>query len=88
MVAWIGRGETIAWPPRSPDLTPLQFSVCGYINYKFFVPSLPVSWEKLLALITEAVETVEVDMIRSIWDEIAFRWNKYRVTRENHIEHP
>jgi hypothetical protein len=24
---WIGRGETIAWPPRSPDLTPLDYSV-------------------------------------------------------------
>lgn len=25
---WIGRGGTIAWPPRSPDLTPLDF-FCG-----------------------------------------------------------
>jgi hypothetical protein len=22
---WIGRGSTINWPPRSPDLTPLDF---------------------------------------------------------------
>jgi hypothetical protein len=22
---WIGRGGPIAWPPRSPDLTPLEF---------------------------------------------------------------
>lgn len=22
---WIGRGAFIAWPPRSPDLTPLNF---------------------------------------------------------------
>ena len=22
---WIGRGNTINWPPRSPDLTPLDF---------------------------------------------------------------
>jgi hypothetical protein len=22
---WIGRGEPILWPPRSPDLTPLDF---------------------------------------------------------------
>jgi hypothetical protein len=25
---WIGRGGPIAWPPRSPDLTPMDFS-CG-----------------------------------------------------------
>lgn len=27
VVAWIGRGVTIAWPPRSPDLTSVEFSV-------------------------------------------------------------
>lgn len=24
---WIGRHVTIQWPPRSPDLTPLEYSV-------------------------------------------------------------
>jgi hypothetical protein len=28
LVAWFGRGETTAGPPRSPDLTPLKF-LCG-----------------------------------------------------------
>jgi hypothetical protein len=27
---WIGRGTPISWPPRSPDLTPLYFFLCGY----------------------------------------------------------
>jgi hypothetical protein len=22
---WIGRGGPVSWPPRSPDLTPLEF---------------------------------------------------------------
>ncbi|KAL0892876.1 hypothetical protein ABMA27_014561 [Loxostege sticticalis] len=26
---WIGRGSVIRWPPRSPDLTPLDFHVWG-----------------------------------------------------------
>lgn len=26
---WIGRGGPIAWPPRSPDLTPLDFHLWG-----------------------------------------------------------
>jgi hypothetical protein len=26
-------------------------------------------------------------MINSIWDEIFYRWDICRVTRENHIEH-
>lgn len=29
---WIGRGGTIAWPPRSPDLTPLDFFLWGYLK--------------------------------------------------------
>ena len=26
---WIGRGSTINWPPRSPDLIPLDFCLWG-----------------------------------------------------------
>ncbi|OXU20115.1 hypothetical protein TSAR_016502 [Trichomalopsis sarcophagae] len=29
---WIGRGGPIAWSPRSPDLTPLDFYLWGYLN--------------------------------------------------------
>ena len=29
---WIGRGGPIAWLPRSPDLTPLDFHFWGYME--------------------------------------------------------
>ena len=29
---WIGRGGTTAWPPGSPDLTPMVFFYWGYIK--------------------------------------------------------
>ncbi|PNF27089.1 hypothetical protein B7P43_G08552 [Cryptotermes secundus] len=29
---WIGGGAPIAWPPRSPDLTPLDFFLWGFVN--------------------------------------------------------
>lgn len=29
---WIGRGGPVAWPPRSPDLTPLDFFLWGYVK--------------------------------------------------------
>jgi hypothetical protein len=29
---WIGRDRPIAWPPRSPDLTPLDFLLWGYVK--------------------------------------------------------
>ncbi|KAJ4445089.1 hypothetical protein ANN_06888 [Periplaneta americana] len=37
---WIGRGGPIAWPPRSPDLNPLDFYLWGHL--KSLVYSCPV----------------------------------------------
>jgi hypothetical protein len=31
----------VAWPQQSPDSTPLEFTMWGYINDKFFAPTLP-----------------------------------------------
>lgn len=38
---WIGRAGPIAWPPRSPDLNPLDFSIWGYL--KSLVYATPVN---------------------------------------------
>jgi len=29
---WVGRGGPTVWPPRSPDLTPLDFFAWGFIK--------------------------------------------------------
>jgi hypothetical protein len=61
---------TIAWPPRSPDLTRLDFSVWRHGKDKVLPPHLPASLEELRTRITEAIATVNADMIHRIWDEI------------------
>ncbi|VVC38013.1 Hypothetical protein CINCED_3A014682 [Cinara cedri] len=33
---WIGRRGTTEWPPRSPDLTPCDFSTCVVIKYRVY----------------------------------------------------
>jgi hypothetical protein len=33
---WIGRGSTINWPPRSPDLTSLDFSLWSWMNSEVY----------------------------------------------------
>ena len=33
---WIGRRGTIEWPARSPDLTPLDFFLWGYLKNKVY----------------------------------------------------
>jgi hypothetical protein len=37
---WIGRGETILWPPHSPDLTPLDFFSCGFVKDTIYCEKL------------------------------------------------
>ena len=33
----VGLGHDVEWPPRSPDLTPCDFFLWGYIKSKVFV---------------------------------------------------
>jgi len=87
MVAWIGRGGMIAWTPRLPDFTPLNFYVLGYVKDQVFVSPLPERVEKLWARITVSVATIDAGTIHRIWDEIFNRWDICRVTRGNYIEH-
>jgi hypothetical protein len=52
---WIGRAVPIAGPPRSTDLTPLDFFLWGFINDRVIVPSLPANFVELQTRITVAV---------------------------------
>lgn len=45
---WVGRGGTIAWPPRSPDLKPLDFFLWGTMKQKVYV-NVPNTREELIA---------------------------------------
>jgi len=43
---WIGRAShndspLLTWPPRSPDLTPCDFFLWGYIKDRVYVPHMP-----------------------------------------------
>ena len=50
---WIGRGGAVSWPPRSPDLTPLDFFLWGHM--KSLIYATPVeSEEDLVARIAVA----------------------------------
>ena len=81
-----GEGDgTISWPPRSPDLTSLDFSVWRLVKDKVQVPTLSASLEEIRVRITKAVANIDVDTIRQIWDEIAYPRDIYRMTREDQI---
>ena len=50
---WIGRGASVQWPPRSPDLTPMDFFIWG--EMKCLVYETPIDTaEELVARVAEA----------------------------------
>lgn len=55
---WIGRGGTISWPARSPDLNPIDFFYWGTIKEKVY--SKPIQdLAELRQKITEAAEHIK-----------------------------
>lgn len=88
---WIGRGGQQdlflrPWPPRSPDLTPCDFYLWGYVKGKVFVPPMPNSLEDLKHRIVEAVRSVTPDQLICVWREIDYRFDVCRATRGAHVE--
>ena len=69
---WIGRDGPIVWPARSPDITPLDFFLWGYVKAKVF--RTPVeSVDELKERIREAVDSVRAEMLANTWRELRVR---------------
>lgn len=59
---WIGRGGPVAWPPRSPDLNPLDFFVWGFLKEKVY--ATPVNnREDLINRIRMACNEISREML-------------------------
>jgi len=83
--AWSGRGGPIPWPPQSPDLSPLDFFLWGYIKNIVYAGKIR-NIQHPQESITSAIETVIRDMIQITWQEIEFRLDISRVTNGAYIE--
>lgn len=57
---WIGRGGHVAWPPRSPDLTPLDFYLWGWMKQKGYFEPVNTR-EELLERIRVAAAEIRAD---------------------------
>jgi hypothetical protein len=71
---WIGRAgpEDMVfsrWPPRSPDLTPCDFFLWGYLKDRVYLPPLPVNLPELRRRIVAAVQSITPDMLDGVWEE-------------------
>ena len=89
---WIGRfgQEDVAlmrWPPRSPDLTPCDFFLWGFVKDTVFVPPVPANLQELRDRITAAVALIDHDMLTRVWNELDYRLDVCHISQSGHIEH-
>jgi hypothetical protein len=81
---WIGRAGPISWPARSPDITPCNFFLWGYVKdcvYRNPVADINDSKERIKA----AIATVDVDMLQRTWMELEYGLDIVRVTNGAHV---
>ena len=77
---WIGRDGPTPWPPRSPDITPLDFFVWGYVKDKMFSTPVP-DITNVKARITDGFATITEDMLENTSREIDYRLEVLRATK-------
>ena len=74
-----------AWPPRSPDLTPLDFLAWGFIKdvvYRRKVRDLTHMRQRIV----EVVELVTACVLLNTWQELEYRLDICRATTAVHTE--
>jgi len=76
----IGRDGPTPWPPRSPDITTLDFFLWRYVKDKVFSITVP-DITNLKARITDAFATISEDMLENTWSETDYRLDVLRATK-------
>lgn len=82
---WIGRGGTydFSWPPRSPDLTPCDFFLWGYLKDKV-QRRHPQTADEIKEAIVDAIQTITPEMLRRTQHSIFKRLQKCRDENGRH----
>ena len=70
----------------TPDATPSDFILWGYVKDQFYVPSLPASIPELKVWIRTAMETINADKTQTVWNELDYRVDVCRITKGTYIE--
>ena len=61
----IGRGGTVRWPPRSPNLTPLDFFLWGHIKGEVY-RTVPPTVEDMRERIRAAFRAISPEVLRAV----------------------
>jgi hypothetical protein len=83
---WIGRAPDnyslllLPWPPRSPDLTPCDFFLWGYIKDHVYVHPMPRDLPQLLQRVVDVVAANDRGILQHVWQELDCRIVKSAVS--------
>ncbi|KAJ8914489.1 hypothetical protein NQ315_002761 [Exocentrus adspersus] len=83
---WIGRGGPVAWPARSPDLTPLDFCLWGSIKEKVY-QDVPTTPENMMERIRNACRAVSRETLIQCHESFMRRIDKCVEVGGHHFEH-
>lgn len=69
---WIGRHGPVHWPARSPDLSPLDFFLWGYVKDRVYVTETKTS-DELKARITDVCSRIPPSVIKKATEDVIKR---------------
>lgn len=69
---WIGRRGPVEWPARSPDLTPLDYFLWGYLKSKVYF-NRPPNIDALKNRIRDEIRQIPISFIRNVQQEFIDR---------------
>lgn len=83
----ISRGCDIVWPPRSPDLNPLDFWFWGALKARVFHTNPPETLEELKERIIDECRRFTVEELQSATSSLLSRLQMVVENGGGHIEH-
>lgn len=85
---WIGRGGPVPWPPRSPDLNPLDFYLWGHLKQLVYSRPIP-NVDVLRQRIQEGFETIRNNprILQRVRGNLIKRLRACRDANGNNFEH-
>lgn len=82
---WIGRSGPVAWPARSPDLTPLDFFLWGFVKNAVYAVDCPTR-DEMVGRIQAAFRMVTPEMLRNVRSSMYRRTDLAIQLEGRHIE--
>jgi hypothetical protein len=83
---WIGRRGHVEWPPRSPDLTPLDYFLWGHLKSVVY-QTRPTTIDELKEKITLECSKITPDMLQNVLISLSARAAKCIEVGGNQFEH-